>query len=736
MNCINLLDINAKNEQGESQVYQSCEHGKKEYLISLLSEEDVDVNCATFKEYTPLRLCIRNGLRDELIMLLKHSSLDLCVQRNGNSVIYEVINHGSYETLSKFILIRGQSYGIHPHTWNDAYGTTHTEELRKLVGVIAACPDNALAKLLTKYMTNPDLTQRELRSIEEWKAGEVNDDLWIDLYNGIKEQNTSKFQWVVKCMESGHKFSINQQDKHNIWDTVLHAACRVGRLNMIWFILNQGINVKIANKQGRNARDVWIGYHQKEVLDILKALGKIKLDEIRISNEIKLDFWDIIQTPEFRELVVLGIPSSQHALDAIAMVNTETLINENNTLKSALDNSKTLADLYCQQVQDITIKYQCNERTTAQILEANIELSSKIALLEAQLKKTVVAPPSSVIFPSDEIDKITDHFNENNKIGEGACAKVYKGMLRGIPVAIKKFNDNAWDIFKGEGLHQAKYRHPHILMLLGESKPCLIFPLMPRGSVRDRLDCNGGTEPLRWDARIKIALQMAIALDYLHSQSLVHCDVKTENILLDAMDDAKLCDFGIAKQLTAETRKNQPLQGTPGYICPDFMKNGNLSEKTDVFAFGIVMFELLSAKNAVILSNVGTQNLSKVFLSAMKSPGALFNPSLLDCHVQNMWPRDNYQSFAQLARQCIEIDPRKRPTMASVAEELQIILEQKQRVCTICMDNPPNAKFACGHAVCCSPCADYLKRRNEGCPVCRTPITGIQTGIYNHTFMS
>jgi len=152
---------------------------------------------------------------------------------------------------------------------------------------------------------------------------------------------------------------------------------------------------------------------------------------------------------------------------------------------------------------------------------------------------------SSLIFPRSLLEHITNGFDDSKKIGEGGSGKVYKGRLNQIPVAIKRLTEHNSNPkqFQAEIINASKYRHEYVLPIYGftdlaEKEACIIYPLMPQGSLRDRLNCRENTTALPWDTRVKIAFQTAAALSFLHcpfqgAQQLAHLDIKSDNILLD-----------------------------------------------------------------------------------------------------------------------------------------------------------------------------------------------------------
>ena len=183
-----------------------------------------------------------------------------------------------------------------------------------------------------------------------------------------------------------------------------------------------------------------------------------------------------------------------------------------------------------------------------------------------------------MVFPMPDIAAATNNFHANNKIGEGACGDVFKGRLGHVPVAVKRLlpeSAGSASNLLGEVAMLSKYRHPHLIALFGhtnlvDNQPCLIYPLMTQGSLRDRLDCKEGTETLSWDIRMKIAFQTASGLAFLHkpyqgAPVLLHLDVKSENILLDQQYDVRVADFGLVRVLNRnEVLREQAPAGTLG----------------------------------------------------------------------------------------------------------------------------------------------------------------------------
>ncbi|KNC83880.1 TKL/IRAK protein kinase [Sphaeroforma arctica JP610] len=219
-------------------------------------------------------------------------------------------------------------------------------------------------------------------------------------------------------------------------------------------------------------------------------------------------------------------------------------------------------------------------------------------------------------FKYDELQHATNNWDDKNKIGEGGFGPVYRGVLHGQSVAIKTQStgsDQGALEFAREVAVLAKYRHKHLVSLMGivrsASYLCLVYEYMSLGSVRDVLDHKGlGVDalPLTWIDRISISLQSAKGLLYLHrgtTPPVLHLDFKTANILLDKDLHAKVADFGLVRSTPelmqgthAMTRR---LNGTHGYICPEYASSGRITDRTDVYSFGVVLLEMLTGLRAI-----------------------------------------------------------------------------------------------------------------------------------------
>ncbi|XP_004343391.1 hypothetical protein CAOG_07517 [Capsaspora owczarzaki ATCC 30864] len=198
-------------------------------------------------------------------------------------------------------------------------------------------------------------------------------------------------------------------------------------------------------------------------------------------------------------------------------------------------------------------------------------------------------------------------------LGEGAFGRVYSGFIPGPRIAIKRLSAESKqgkDEFKSELDSLSKFRHPNIIAILSFAEEgderCLVYEFMSNGSVRDRLSRKNGTPPLTWAQRYRIATDVARGMHYVQTafpdHALFHLDLKTSNVLLDAHFNAKVSDFGlvrVAQHLDdVSYLRTQNRQGTTAYMCPDLLEEGRITIKTDVYAFGMILLELVTGMKA------------------------------------------------------------------------------------------------------------------------------------------
>ncbi|XP_020589021.1 probable serine/threonine-protein kinase PBL28 isoform X2 [Phalaenopsis equestris] len=297
----------------------------------------------------------------------------------------------------------------------------------------------------------------------------------------------------------------------------------------------------------------------------------------------------------------------------------------------------------------------------------------------------------SVAFTLKEMEEATNSFSERNLIGKGGFGRVYKGILaNGQIVAIKKMGLPASKQADGEREFRfevdlmSRLDHTNLVALIGYcadgNARILVYEYMSRGNLQDVL--NGLSDlKLDWPLRLSVALGAARGLAYLHSNSevgipIVHRDFKSTNILLSDTLKAKICDFGLAKLMPEDEgiHATTRMFGTFGYFDPEYASTGKLTLQSDVYAFGVVLLELLTGRQALELSQgTADQNLILQFrniVNVRKKLRKMIDPEI----PRQSYTMENISKFADLASRCVRIESSARPTMEECVKLLQLIL--------------------------------------------------------------
>ncbi|KAK8650781.1 hypothetical protein V6N13_140407 [Hibiscus sabdariffa] len=284
------------------------------------------------------------------------------------------------------------------------------------------------------------------------------------------------------------------------------------------------------------------------------------------------------------------------------------------------------------------------------------------------------------IFSYKEIKAATNNFKE--VIGHGGFGSVYLGKLSdGKLVAVKVRFDRTQlgaDSFINEVHLLSKIRHQNLVCLEGfcyESKQqILVYEYLPGGSLADHLHGSYSQKvSLSWVRRLKIAVDAAKGLDYLHNGSdprIIHRDVKCSNILLDAQMNAKVCDFGLSKQVTRDdaTHVTTVVKGTAGYLDPEYYSTKQLTEKSDVYSFGVVLLELICGREP--LSHSGSPDSFNIVLWAKPYlQASAFE--IVDDSLKGTFDVESMRKAALVAVKSVERDASMRPTIAEVLAELK-----------------------------------------------------------------
>ncbi|XP_052177950.1 lysM domain receptor-like kinase 3 [Diospyros lotus] len=289
----------------------------------------------------------------------------------------------------------------------------------------------------------------------------------------------------------------------------------------------------------------------------------------------------------------------------------------------------------------------------------------------------------SLEFSYEELSLATDNFNIANKIGQGGFGSVYYAELRGEKAAIKKMDMQASKEFLAELKVLTHVHHLNLVRLIGycvEGSLCLVYEYIENGNLSQHLR-GSGREALPWSTRVQIALDSARGLEYIHEHTVpvyIHRDIKPANILIDKNFHGKVADFGLTK-LTDIGSTSLPtrLVGTFGYMSPEYAQYGDVSPKLDVYAFGVVLYELISAKEAIVKptdSMADSKGLVGLFEEVLSQPDPIEDlTKLIDPRLGDGYPLDSVLKMAQLAKACTQENPQIRPSMRSIVVALMTL---------------------------------------------------------------
>ncbi|KAK7364992.1 hypothetical protein VNO80_13742 [Phaseolus coccineus] len=306
----------------------------------------------------------------------------------------------------------------------------------------------------------------------------------------------------------------------------------------------------------------------------------------------------------------------------------------------------------------------------------NLKKNSHFTWWNHQNKDQFTSASGILKYSYREIQKATQNFTTT--LGQGSFGTVYKAtMPTGEVVAVKVLAPNSKQgekEFQTEVFLLGRLHHRNLVNLVGycvdKGQRILVYQYMSHGSLANLL--YGEEKGLSWDERLQIVLDISHGIEYLHEGAIppvIHRDLKSANILLDHSMRAKVADFGLSKEEIFDGR-NSGLKGTYGYMDPEYISTSKLTTKSDIYSFGIIVFELITAIHP-------HQNLMEyVNLAAMDHDGI---DGILDKKIVGKCNLEEVRQLAKIGHKCLHKSPKKRPSIGEVSQQISRIKQRRQR---------------------------------------------------------
>ncbi|KAK9181209.1 hypothetical protein WN944_024346 [Citrus x changshan-huyou] len=289
-------------------------------------------------------------------------------------------------------------------------------------------------------------------------------------------------------------------------------------------------------------------------------------------------------------------------------------------------------------------------------------------------------------FRENELKIATKNYDRQKVITTGLGYELFKGFLHDHPVSIMKFvnSDYAAEYCFNNIAFASQMNHKNVMRLIGccleTENPVLVFEYVEYGTLADRIyhPRQPNFEPVTWSLRLKIAMEIAYGIAYLHvafSRPIVFRNVKPSNILFQEQSVAKLFDFSYSESIPeGETRIRGRVMGTFGYLPPEYIATGDCNEKCDVYSFGMLLLELLTGQRAVdretedgwFLSDRVRKYIKKSRFTEIVDP-EIVGERLCSAKEQKL------KAFTRLAFNCLSVSADDRPTMVDVAKQLRLM---------------------------------------------------------------
>jgi serine/threonine protein kinase len=307
-------------------------------------------------------------------------------------------------------------------------------------------------------------------------------------------------------------------------------------------------------------------------------------------------------------------------------------------------------------------------------------------LLQQQMK--YLKTTTFKIYTKEELEKATNKFSEERVLGRGGHGIVYKGILEdGSVAAIKKskiMEEHEMQEFAKEMMILSQINHKNVVKLLGccleVQVPMLVYEYISNGTLYHYIHNKTSSVPIPAIERLRIAVESADALAYMHSSAsppILHGDVKTANILLSDKLVAKVSDFGASMFVPNDEVEIATLvQGTCGYLDPEYLLTCQLTDKSDVYSFAVIILELLTRKKALSFEGPEEDRSLASYFCVAKEGRFI---QILDALVRDELKLEVLEEIGDLVMHCLNMNREERPTMREVADTLEKVRRfQKQ----------------------------------------------------------
>ncbi|OMP05891.1 hypothetical protein COLO4_08477 [Corchorus olitorius] len=295
-------------------------------------------------------------------------------------------------------------------------------------------------------------------------------------------------------------------------------------------------------------------------------------------------------------------------------------------------------------------------------------------------------------FSLAEIKAATNNFHKKLIVGRTYFGHVYKGTINdGTIVAVKRLDHRSkggFGMFRTQAQFLCQLRHPHLVSFIGffldQNEMILVHEYASRGSLSDHLY---GEEYVRlnWKQRLEICIGAARGLHYLHTgvkRVVIHHDIKPTIILLDDEWSCKLSGFGLSKlgplsMSKTLIRMESQVHGTHAYMAPEYMASGVLTERCDVYSFGVLLFEVLCGRRVVDKTLPNNQQSILEWASELGREGTVYN--VVDPYLKGKIAPECFNKYLEIARDCVHYEGNERPAMGEVELSLELALELQQK---------------------------------------------------------